>query len=275
MEKRNTALAIGAGCVVLTLIFLLIGFPYDRLESRVVSAIEQTVGGRMDFAESERAFGFTGPAFEWRGVRISVSSERAIELDRLRTRLAWSSSWLRLSPAFYVELEGGGGNAAGVVSLGSRPGFDGRLERFDLAMLPADWTLAGVTVRGLADVELDVTGGEQWMGDVKLSVTGGSLSGKKFRSGMPFNELTGELRLAGDHRTEITSLHLDSPLLQVDISGSIGPAVDPGEAPLDLAVELDADVRATSLLRGFGIRLDKKGPQSLRVSGTVDAPKVR
>jgi len=275
LENRTTVLAVGAGCFVLTLIFLLAGFPYDRLESRGVMAIERVVGGRMSFAESEQVFGLSGPAFEWRDVRITGATARPLDLDRLRARLAWSSSWLRGVPAFHIELEGPNGSAVGVVSLGSRPSLDGRLEQFDLAVLPDDWTVSGIDLLGLADAEIEVTGGDQWLGEVALSVTNGSLSGGRFRSGVPFHELSGKLQLAGDNRTEITSLHVTGPLLTADITGSIGPAANPGEAPLDLAVELDADPRATGLLRSFGIRLRTKGIQHLKVSGTVDAPKVR
>lgn len=268
-------MAIGAGCVVLTLVFFLAGFPYDRLESRVVMAIERAVGGQLQASESQQRFGFTGPAYEWKGVRITGATPHPFQLDRLSTRLAWSASWLRLSPAYYIELEGPAGSARGVVNLGSRPGFDGRLEQFDLSVLPDGLRIADIDVTGRADGELDVTGGGHWMGDVNLSVTGGGLTGKRMRNGLPFDELTADLRLAGDHRTEIRALHIESPLLEADLTGSIGPAEDAGQAPLDIALVLDADVRATSLLRGFGIRLSKKGVQNLTITGTVDAPQVR
>jgi type II secretion system protein N len=275
LDERNRLLRIGAACVVLTLIFLLAGFPYDALESRVVRAIEQAVGGRMRAGESQQSFGFTGPQYEWQDVRITGVTSRPLDIDRLSTRLAWSTSWFRLAPAYHVDLEGPSGSLQGVVNFGSRPRFDGRLEQFDLAMLPPDWTIAGVDVTGRADASLDVTGGEQWMGEVSLSVTAGSLTGGSFRIGLPFDELSGELQLAGDHRTEIASLHISGPLLTADVTGSIGPAAEAGEAPVDLAVEIDADVRATSLLRNFGIRLNKKGVQSLTISGTVAEPQVR
>ena len=191
MENRLTVLGIGAGCVVLTLIFLVAGFPYDRLESRIVRGIEEAVGGSMTYSESEQTFGITGPGYEWFNVRFSGTGTRPVTLERLHGRLAWSLSWLRLAPAFRIELEGGIGTAEGVVTAGGQPGFDGTLDTFDLGVLPPTWTIAGISIKGLANAEIDVRGGDEWMGDVNLAVSGGSLSGGKFRSGLPFDELIG------------------------------------------------------------------------------------
>jgi type II secretion system protein N len=275
LENRATTLAVAAGCVVLTLIFLIIGFPYHRLESRVVRAIETAIDGRMTYAEAEQVFTFAGPGYEWRSVRITGATPRPLDFELFRARPAWSLAWLRLSPAFHVELEGTPQRAVGVITLGSRPGFDGQLEQFELSDLPTRLQPKAFALRGIADADIDLTGGEHLIGDVEIAVANGTLSGEKLRTGLPFTELTGALQMVGDNRTEISSLHIVSPLLKADLVGTIGPGPSFGEAPLDLALELDANARATQVLRAFGIRLSRQGAQSLKVSGTVNAPKVR
>ena len=47
------------------------------------------------------------------------------------------------------------------------------------------------------------------------------------------------------------------------------------EAPLDLAIELDADSEVVKYLQRAGIQLDGPGAKNLSVGGTAGAPEVR
>ncbi len=275
MEGRATTLAVAAGCVLLTLIFLIAGFPYDRLESRMVRAIEKAIGGRMTYAESDTSFAWGVPGYQWRQVRVTGTSSGPLQFDELSVRPAWSLAWLRGAPAFHVDVSGSDGRIVGVVALGDPPGFDGRLERYDLTKLPAGLKPRVLALRGVADAEVDLVGGEQWMGDVDLSIENGSVSGAKLRLPLAFSKLTGQFELVGDNRTEVSALHIEGPLLEADLVGTVGPAPQLGAAPLDLALELDAEPNALPLLRPLGIRLSKRGPQSLKIGGTFDSPQVR
>lgn len=276
MDRRTTTLAVAAGCLLLTFVFLIAGFPYDRLEGRVVRAIETNLGGRMSFASSTTQFEAGLPGYSWEQVRISGTAGGPLAFDRVSLRPAWALSWLRLAPSVHVDLVGPSGRAVGVLTLGGEPGFDGRLEQYDLAKLPPAVRPAAFTLRGIADAELDLaSNGKEWMGDVQFDVANGSVAGGRLRLPLPFSTLKGTFALVGDHRTEVSALHISGPMVKADLVGTVGPAESLGAAPLDLALELDAEARALPMLKPLGIKLTSRGPQSLKLGGTFDKPQVR
>lgn len=276
MNDRLLRLGVALGCVVLTFAFLVAGFPYDRLEQRVIRSFERSTGGRVVYAQASHLLTWAGPALEWQGVQVTGATAQPLAFERVRARLAWSLEWLRLAPAFHVDLQATPGHLAGVVSVGRVPGFDGRLEDYPLADLPERWAWQGARLSGVVDADIDVSSdGDRLEGDVRFDVRNGSLAGGRFRDGLPFESLTGEIELGGDRWAEIASLKIDGPLLRADVKGTIGAAASFDAAPLDLDVQLDAKPLATQILLGFGVRLKQTGPITLKIAGTTAQPVAR
>ena len=274
MDERRKALLLAAVCALVTLVLVVAGFPYERLATRVLVGVEAATGARITHAGATRTLGWTGPVYTWSGVHLRSARGAVLEADRLSLRLAASPAWLRGVPTFDVAFDGPAGGAEGTVQLGSRAGFAGELRDLDLAALPRPLRVAGLEVSGRIDGQVDLAASEGWAGRVAIAVRDGSLRGAGLADPLPFGRLAVRASLAPGHRAEIAELELVGPLLRAHVTGRVGPARTVHDAPLDLALEIDADPRAYGLLRRFGIRVTREGPQTFRVDGRVAAPRV-
>ena len=64
MDARWARLGVALACAALFFGFLVAGFPYDRLEQRVVRVLESQIGGRITYTRAARVFTIatSGPA---------------------------------------------------------------------------------------------------------------------------------------------------------------------------------------------------------------------
>jgi len=275
LDRRWVA-GIAAGCALLTLVFIALGFPYDRLGEKIIATLERSTGAHLEYGEFRQAFTWTGPALEWKGVVYRDETGNQLDFDRALLRAGWSSSWLVGDPAVYVDLKGPAGRVVGVATGGDEPGFAGRLENITLAQLPSEWLEHEVRVTGVIDGEVDVRArAEGPEGTLRLEGREGNLSGGPLGSGVPFDLLTAQISLGGDHRARIEALHLEGVLLRADVTGTVGTASTLTEAPLDLEIELDADPEVLKYMHRSGIQVVRPGESTLSIGGTAGAPEVR
>jgi type II secretion system protein N len=261
---------------LLTLLFLLWGFPYERLAARLTARLGAATGAQIAFADLGPYLSFAGPGFEAREVEIVTPQGTRFELERLRLRPAWSLAWLRLAPALHVDALGPG-RLSGVVTLGDAPAFAGELQQVDLARIPFSLLHPGTSVTGTLDAVVDLARSAPALaGTLELTVTEGSLGvPDRLPLGLAFDELRGSLRLGGDQLVRIDSLQLAGALLSGSATGSVGAASSLEAAPLDLDVELQAAPALRPTLEGAGLRFDREGRARLRVEGTAGAPQLR
>ncbi|MGI9592488.1 MAG: hypothetical protein ACR2P8_14050, partial [Myxococcota bacterium] len=114
--------------VALTLFFMLLRFPYERLADRIAESVEDRTGARLQLGEVSLGLVRWGPGLTAEGVRVRMPSGSRVELDRVGVRPALSLSWLGGRPALATEADGAQGGARGVITLGEGGGFRGRLE---------------------------------------------------------------------------------------------------------------------------------------------------
>ena len=85
-------------------------------------------------------------------MRAVLPRGETLSIPSIRIRPAASLSWLRLSPAFVLDVDGGGlGNIRGDVLLGRAAGFDGKLESVNLALLPLEQLVPDLAMDGGVD----------------------------------------------------------------------------------------------------------------------------
>ena len=261
--------------VLLFLLFLHLGFPYDRLAGLVAAQLGRATQSQIQIAELAPRLSLGGPGLSATGVTAVTRAGSRIEFERAFLRPAWSLAWLRGNPAVYLDVVGSLGEAQGVATL-RIPGFHGQLRGIELANLPLAAALPGASLRGLADLTLDLelaeTGPE---GSTRFEARDGALGLPGLPVPVPFTSLVGELRLGGDNLAELTNGVLEGPLVSARASGTLGRAaqVEAAELKLDLDLTVQPGLRAP--LQAAGITLAPDGTAKLQVSGTPGRPQVR
>ncbi len=276
-SSRIGVLGTSLACVLLTLFFLFLGFPYDRLGERLAAELGRSNGTQLSFQELGPYVSLAGPGFEATGARIATADGMRLQLDRARLRPAWSLAWLRLVPAIHLDLDGPPGHIIGVVTLGQEPGFAGQLEAIDLAQLPKNWVPSGTVLAGTLDAVVDLQAGSAGpQGSISLNAREGSLGAPDLLPmAIPFDELSADLRLGDGAFLEVESLETQSALLSAQVSGTIATASSFADAPLNLQVKLQTDPAFRKTLQGLGIRASRDGKATLRIRGTPTAPIIR
>jgi type II secretion system protein N len=267
---------IALGCALLTLLFLVIGFPYELAGQRLVASVNQVGGVQLEMDDLGPYLSLAGPGFQARHVSLKVADGTRWQLSRARIRPSWSTSWFRLDPAVHLELDAEMGRIEGDLTTGDTPGFDGVLSNVDLARLPLDSFVPGTDFTGMLDAEIDlqrVDGVVQ--GLVVFGATRGRLAGDLLPLAIPFESLEGEFSFGGDSMVDVTKFDVQSPLLTAQLAGSVGMASSFAVAPLHLRLELEIKSGMNKILRSAGIRLNRSGKTTLRIEGTVANPEIR
>lgn len=85
--------------LLLTLLFIYLGFPYDLLVARYLPQMESVSSMQMRVGEVGPHVSLLGPGVALHDVRASREGGDPLLLDRLFVRPAWSISWLTGIPA--------------------------------------------------------------------------------------------------------------------------------------------------------------------------------
>jgi type II secretion system protein N len=269
--------AIPAAAALLTLLFVVTGFPYDRLAPAAAEKASQVLGARVSIASLGPSFSLLGPGVRASGITVSGLEGSELKLDSLRARAAWSFAWLRGRPALALRVAAPLGQLNGTLTLGSAPGFDGTVRDLELARLPLQGLLPGASIDGKASGDLDLTttpGGTR--GSLHAEARDGSLGLPNLPIALPYTTLRADVRLTDAALAEIPSLELEGPLLSLHASGSVGRAPLLAAAPLNLTLRLRAkDPSVAPLLTAAGLRMGADGSTELHVTGTAGQPLVR
>jgi len=270
-------LGVPLAAVLLTGLFVFLGFPYERVREALASQLGAASGSQVQIAQLEPGLSLLGPVLVAQGVEARFPGGEAFALERARLRPAWSFAWVQGEPALAVDLRAPEGRMVGTVYAGGRPGFVGRLEEVELGRLPVERLLRDLALDGRASADIDLRQGPRGAeGRVVLDAREGSLGLPDLPMALPYQRLEGEIDLLPEGGVEIGRLSLEGPMLAVSGSGSVGSLDDPARATLDLLARVE--VREASLrpmLRELGLRLDTEGSTEVRLGGTLARPVVR
>lgn len=263
--------------VLLTGMFVFLGFPYERVREALASQLGAASGAQVRIAGLDPGLSVLGPVLVAQGVEARFPDGGAFALERARLRPAWSFAWVQGEPALAVDLTAPEGRMVGTLYAGARPGFVGRLEEVELGRLPVERLLRDLALDGLASADIDLRQGPRGPeGSVVLDAREGSLGLPDLPMALPYERLEGEIDLLPEGGVEIHRLSLEGPMLTVSGSGSVGSLDDPARATLDVLARVE--VREASLrpvLRQMGLRLGTEGSTEVRLGGTLARPVVR
>jgi type II secretion system protein N len=262
--------------VALVLLFIYLGFPYDKLGDRIKAETQRAGDVLIDFQYLGPSLHLAGPGIEATGVRATLRDGETLRLERTMLRPAWSLAWLRGAPAVYAEIESEAGNAVGTLILGRSGGWSGDLEQVDVGKLPLSQLAPLGTLDGVLDASVDLLLSEQGpVGSVTFEARDGAIDLANFPMPIPFETLSGELLFGDDVTVAVQRLDLEGPLLSASVTGKVLQGTSLAEAPLRLEIEVDAKPAIGAALRGAGVRIARNGKAKFRITGTVAQPNIR
>jgi len=265
-------LAAGAAALLLTALLVVVNFPYERVRGRIEQILSARLGAPVELGGVEGRLTPFGPAVLLRDVRTRTRGGSRVELSEVRLRPAWSLAWLRGVPALHLRASSPMGRARGVLRVESEPGFRGEIRDLRLeALATFGGALAELPLDGIADLEGNVRAtADGPEGRVRIAARDGSIGVPGIPVALPFRSLEGVVRLGGDRLLEIAdALAFDGPMLSGTVTGSVGRAPRLEQARLDLRAELRLrEPGLAPALSAAGIRLDREGRGSVRITGT-------
>jgi type II secretion system protein N len=262
--------------VLLVAFFVYLGFPYAKLGDRIASEIQRNSGVRIDFDDIGASPQLAAPGIEATGVRATLNDGRSYRIERAMLRPAWSLAWFRGTPAIYAEIESDLGDAEGTMLLGKARGWSGELTQIAVGQIPIPPLEAIGNIDGRLDASIDLVLAEAGPeGHLEFAATKGSVGLAKFPIDIPFETLSGELVFGGENYVSIESLELDGPMLTASLTGNVLKAEHFAEAPMRLEAKLTAEPNLRPAIVSAGVRVDRQGKSTVRITGTVDSPMVR
>jgi type II secretion system protein N len=269
-------LGIPAAGVLLVAFFVYLGFPYNKLGDRIATEIQRRSGARIDFAEIGASLQLAAPGIEATGVRATLNDGRSYRIERAMLRPAWSLSWFRGTPAVHAEIESELGDAYGTLLLGEAGGWSGELTQIAVGKIPIPPLEAVGNLDGRFDASIDLVLAEAGPeGRLEFSATKGSVGLAKFPVDIPFETLSGELLFGGENFVSIESLKLDGPMLTASLTGNVLKAPSFPQAPMRLEAKLTTEPNLRPAIVAAGVRVDRQGKSTVRITGTVESPMVR
>jgi len=269
---RFVALAFAG--FALFLIFVVIGFPYDRLAEYITAKLEQSSGLRVTIGELGPTLHLQGPGV--RATNVGVEGDGAIfHADHASLRAAWSTSWLRGQPAIHAEVASPLGAVIGTYTMGPEYAWEGVLEDVDLEAPPIREMLPNVYLTGRGGAALHVkqglSGPEGW---VRFEFAEGSVAFGDFPLAIPYESVVGSMLLGAEAFLKIEELTMTGPMLSANVTGSVESAGRFADATLDLAIQIQAESNLRIPLESAGVRFDKDGSARVRITGTPDQPEI-
>ena len=267
---------LAALALFLTIFFLILRFPTDVLGRTIASQISSRTGVQIVFGTLERRI----LGIKASDVRVSLPAGENVQLDTLRILPACSPTWLLGAPAFWIDVDADDdrGDIEGVVTLGTISSFVGELRSVDLTALPTESIVAGFSMTGRIDGNLDLVfePGKPSVGDVSFQAKEGSVRAPNLPLPVPFDRLNGELALGGEQYALVHGLQIRGGVLDGDLEGTVGHAERSGRQPLDLDLAVNAkQPQVRSFLQQLGVRLDRDGRAKLDLTGTLANPTFR
>ncbi|MEN8160525.1 MAG: type II secretion system protein GspN [Myxococcota bacterium] len=270
---RSRPLLLALGIAALFVGFVVARFPYERLLPAAETAATNALGARVEIGSLGLGLGWGGPEAVAEALQLRWPGDDALQIERVGVRPAWALAWLEGRPRWHVAAAGPPGRFAGQVAPDR---VDGAFDAVDVAALP--WAAFGGSpplrgrLSGVADLTLE---DGAWQGFADMTSENGSIDYAGLPVAIPYAHLAARIEL-GPSQLTLPAARLEGPLITARFSGAATPGPgEPADWPLDLLVEVEGvDPALRSYLVPLGIRLDREGQASLRVSGTLAAPIV-
>ena len=262
--------------VVLTLTFVFLGFPYSKL---IPAANSLSGANGVRIGDIQPRLTVSGPGFSVHSVSFSDGPMASVELDRLKIRPAWATSWLSGEPAFVIEIMSPLGEANGVLTWSQTRHVRGQLTIPDLAALPfppdASIALAG-SMQAEFDLDILNLASNGPNGKVRFEALAGSATHSNIPMPLEFEKFSGQIKVGSESGLTLETIEIDGPTFSAEVDGFVNLPEANRPATMDLGFDLHVKNPALRmLLSGFGLGFDGAGRTTFNLGGTVQNPIIR
>jgi type II secretion system protein N len=277
--KRGLGLCLGA--VLLTALFVYLGFPYERLIQYVLDRSGDNQAVDISFESASSNLEWLGPGIEVEGVTIIHNVPPRIYLGRVALRPAWSFSWFRGVPSIHATVEALAGEIDANIQLEDPLHVTGTLFLMDASALPLPAKSPEIPIRGPLEIDFDLSGsvagdGPIWEGTLALRGEDGSVVFPDFPVAIPYTELEGLIRLGGDSLLSVEVGRMEGPLVNATVSGVVNGDRLNKSAIVEMLVTTESDdASVQKAMRDLGLEVDPDGKAQLSLAGTLASPKLR
>ena len=261
--------------IVLTLFFVYLGFPYERLAENVAAQVASRSEMTMRFGGAGPQLTWLGPGFELEEVVLVPNRGQAIPLGDVVIRPAWSISWFRGVPAAHIGVSSEPMEASLAIWLDSPMHIEGSIKEFNLVGLTQAGSLNRADLKGFVELEFDLAGSgvDPWQGSVQIRAKNGSFTPPDLGTPIPFESFDSAVILPGDGFIQVESARLDGPALNASGQGRIAWTPEKGTGALDFDFDLEIlEPGLPAKLRIAKIPVDQAGKGKLRIGGTLAKP---
>ena len=253
--------------------FIVAGFPYDRLSEYIEAEVQRATGVALAIGTLEPSLGFAGLGLQASDLSLRWPEGELLALDTARLRPAWSLSWLRGAPAIRARVAGPLGEADGTFTLNGFGAWNGDFHDLDLAGLPIELVWPNAELEGFAEAFVDLRMGDAGLeGRVTFEAQDGAVVLPILPTALPYDGLSGDIEFGGNALATVKSIALVGPLLNAEVTGSVGHAPVLADAPLSLSVVVRSQPGVRPLLESAGLRVKPDGSSRIIVSGTTSNP---
>jgi len=262
--------------LALILVFVLVGFPWDSLARRLAWQISAAIGGSVSIESLSPALTQRGPVLRARQVVVDHPAIARVRLEELELAPRWSSSWFTGEPTLRIWAKSELGLVDGVFSVGEVSSFIGRVQRVELAKLPLRLDGSGVRLSGRldADAEISLDRKGSLLGRVAFSSPSLVIHSDQLPMPIAFSHAEGVILILENGATQIESVSFEGELIEGELSGEIGLVHRSESPPIDFQAEFRiVNPILRGLAPGAGIPISADGGISVRISGTLDAPR--
>jgi type II secretion system protein N len=263
--------------VILILIFMILGFPWDSLARRIAFEISVASGSQVSIHSLAPALTARGPVLRARDVQIAHAAVGRVHLRELEIAPRWSTSWFKAEPKLRVWADSELGLVDGVLELGASPSFVGLVSRVELSRLPLRLDASGVGFSGMleADTNVSLKPDGTLQGRVAFTSPSLVLESTMLPMAIPFSQADGVIVILENGGTQIESLTVKGEVIEGQLSGVIELARRSESPPIDLSAELHIlDPTLRRLAPGIGLAISPNGEIAVKLRGTLDAPEI-
>ena len=280
-SRLKRVLRLGFAAVLLTALFVYLGFPYERLIQYVLDRSGDSQAMEISFESASPNLEWLGPGIEVEGITLLPNARPRVYLERIALRPAWSFSWFRGVPSIHATVETLAGEIDASIQLEDPLHVTGTLFLMNASALPLPARVPEIPIRGPLEIDFDLSGsgaGGNPIGEGTLALRGkdGSVVFPDFPVAIPYTELEGLVRLGGDSLLSVEDGRIEGPLVNATLSGVINGAHLNESAIVEMQVTTESnDASIHKAMRDLGLEVDPNGKAQISLVGTLASPKLR
>lgn len=277
-SARLTRFALVPACLLITLLFTALLFPWEAVGRRVAWEINRVSAADVEMRDISPALTARGPVLRARDLVVDHPAVERVRLAVLELAPRFSTSWFSGEPTIRVWAETSLGVADGLLRLGAAPAYRGRVSEVEIARLPLRLDSNELQISGRLDADVDVAldPAGTLQGRIEFDSPSLRIQTALLPVQIPFSRTTGVIEILESGATRISDVSLEGDVIEGTLAGEVGLVHRSQPPPLDFHADLRIlDATLARLAPAAGLRPGPDGEVSIELTGNASAPRLR